>query len=319
MARLRTQLALVGSAAALTAGAAVPVQPARSAEAAERRWVAMGDSYAAGVIPAAGSVFEVPRDGCERTDQSYPQVVARHVGGLVRLTDVSCGAATIANVTDEAQAPIGHQLPPYSEDPGYPFPPVPPQSAAAGPGTDVITVGVGGNTLGLAGIITRCAALGHTSGGEGTPCEDALSDGVAARLEKVRREYGRMLAVLHERSPRAAILAVGSPTIIPGDTAKCRYGDLTQFGAIAPGDLDWLRRDVLEPLNEVIEASAGAQEAARFVNLYDSSKDHSVCDTVKWVEGFVSEPGRLAFVHPNARGHRAAAALVEAAMLNALG
>ncbi|MFJ4623866.1 hypothetical protein [Streptomyces sp. NPDC088812] len=76
MARFRTRLALLGSAAALAAGALVPAQFAgaqASAAAEEHQWVALGDSYTAGVIRAAGNTFEVPRDGCERTDRAYPR------------------------------------------------------------------------------------------------------------------------------------------------------------------------------------------------------------------------------------------------------
>ncbi|MGW4204226.1 SGNH/GDSL hydrolase family protein [Streptomyces sp. NPDC004726] len=321
MARFRTRLALLGSATALAAGAVVPAQfvGAQPAAAADRQWVALGDSYTAGVIRAAGDTFEIPRDGCERTDRSYPQVIDRDLGSLFDLTNVSCGAATIENVTDEAQEPIGRHLPPFVEDPDYPFPAVPPQSEAVGPGTDVITVGVGGNTLGFADILRKCPELGQESGGVGTPCKDALAAGIPDRLNKVSQEYDRMLNVLHERAPHAKILAVGYPTIVPKDTSKCRYNDLTQFGSITQGDLDWLRQDVLEPLNATIEKSTGTQAAAGFVDLYDSSQNHSVCDAGKWMEGFITAPDQLSFVHPNALGHRNAADHVEEAMLNTLG
>ncbi|MGW4383253.1 SGNH/GDSL hydrolase family protein [Kitasatospora sp. NPDC004531] len=321
MARFRTRLTLIGSAAALAAGAVVPAQfaGAQPAAAADRQWVALGDSYTAGVIPAAGEVFEYPRDGCDRTDRSYPQDIDRDLGSLFELTNVSCGAATIENVTDEPQHPIGRHLPGISEDPDYPFPPVPPQSEAVGPNTDIITVGVGGNTLGFGEFVLKCVELGQGSGGVGTPCKDALAAGIPARLNKVATEYDRMLAVLHERAPHAKILTVGYPTVIPKDTSKCRYNDLTQFGSITQGDLDWLRQDVLEPLNRTIEKSTATQKAASFVNLYDSSQDHSVCDSGKWVEGILTPPDQLSFVHPNALGHRNAADHVEEAMLNAIG
>jgi len=322
VARFRTRLALLGSAAALAAGALAPAQAAGAqpaAAAVDYQWVALGDSYTAGVIQAAGDIFEIPRDGCERTDRSYPQVIDRDLGGLFDLTNVSCGAATIENVTDEVQHPIGRHLPPISEDPDYPFPPVPPQSEAVGADTDVITVGVGGNTLGFADILAKCPELGGESDGAGTPCKDALGAGIPARLGKVSEEYDRMLTVLHERAPKAKILTVGYPTLVPQDASKCGYGDLTKFGTITQGDLDWLRTDVLEPLNKAIEKSAGTQEAAGFVDLYASSQNHSVCDDTKWVEGFVTLPDQISFVHPNALGHRNAADHVEEAMLNAIG
>ncbi|MGW1954605.1 SGNH/GDSL hydrolase family protein [Streptomyces sp. NPDC001920] len=321
MARFRTRLALLCSAAALTAGAFIPAQfaGAPSAAAAEDyQWVALGDSYTAGVIRAAGNIFEVPRDGCERTDRSYPQVIDRDFGGLFELTNVSCGAATIDNVTDTPQEPIGRHMPPISEDPDYPFPAVPPQSQAVSSDTDVITVGAGGNTLGFADILAKCPQLGGESSGKGTPCKDALGDGLPARLKTVRQDYDRMLEVLHKRAPHAKILAVGYPALIPSDASNCNYGDLTQFGTITQGDLDWLRDDVLEPLNKAINDSTNTQEAASFVDLYDSSRNHSVCDGSKWVEGFVTLPDQLSFVHPNALGHRNAADHVEEAMLNAI-
>ncbi|MFF4569170.1 SGNH/GDSL hydrolase family protein [Streptomyces sp. NPDC001410] len=322
MASFRTRLAMLGTAATLAAGALVPAQlaAAQPAAAAAHQWVALGDSYTAGVIPAAGDTFEVPRDGCERTDQSYPQVIDRDLGSLFDLTDVSCGAATIEDVTFRAQEPIGRHLPPLSEDPDYPFPAVPPQSAAVGPGTDVVTVGVGGNSIGFADILFQCLQLGAGSGGVGTPCRDDLAGGIPGRLNKASRDYDEMLTVLHERAPHAKILAVGYPTVIPKDTSKCRYNDLEQFGSITQGDLDWLRQDVLEPLNNVIEKSAGTHDSARFVDLYDSSRNHSVCDTGKWVEGiFTRVPDQPAVVHPNARGHRNAADHVAAAMLDTIG
>ncbi|MEV0776901.1 SGNH/GDSL hydrolase family protein [Streptomyces sp. NPDC050428] len=322
MTRFRKRLTLLGSAATLAAGALVPTQLAGAAPAsaaASYEWVALGDSYTAGVIPAAGEVFEVPRDGCERTDQSYPQVIDRDLGSLIELTNVSCGAATIEDITFNAQNPIGRHLPPFSEDPDYPFPPVPPQSEAVSPGTDVVTVGVGGNTLGFADMLFTCLQLGSGSGGVDTPCRDELAHTVPDRLTKVSNDYGEMLTALQERAPHAKIVTVGYPTVIPEDTSKCRYDDWQQFASITPGDLDWLRKDVLEPLNKVIEKSAGNHDAT-FVNLYDSSRQHSVCDSGKWVEGiFTRFPDQLAFVHPNAKGHQNAADHVSAAVLNSIG
>lgn len=321
MANVRTRLAVLGSTAALAAAALVPVQLAGAtpAAAAAYDWVALGDSYTAGVIPAAGETFEVPRDGCERTDLSYPQVIDRDLGSLIDLTNVSCGAATIEDVTFNAQEPIGRHLPPFSEDPDYPFPPVPPQSEAVNPGTDVVTVGVGGNTLGFAEILFTCLQLGDGSGGVGTPCRDDLADNIPAGLTKVGKDYDDMLATLHERAPHAKIVNVGYPTVIPEDTSKCRYNDWEQFASITPGDLDWLRDDVLQPLNATIEKAAGEHGDA-FVDLAPSSRSHSVCDAGKWVEGvFTTFPTDVAFVHPNAKGHKNAADQVSVAILNALG
>lgn len=319
MALLRTRLAVLGSAVAFAAGVFLPAQSAGAAPSAAQRleWVALGDSYTAGAIKAAGDTFEVPRDGCERTDQAYPQIIDSDLGSLVGLTNVSCGNATIENVHVREQEPIGHHLPPFSTDPDYPFPPVPPQIDAVAPDTDLVTVGVGGNTLGFGEIIFNCLQVGQGSGGVGTPCRDELADSIPERLEKVSSEYGDMLDAIHRRAPFARVLTVGYPTIVPQDTGKCRYNDWEQFASITRDDLDWLRTDVLEPLNAVIE-QATHQYGDAFVDLYRSSHNHSVCDAGKWVEGiFTSFPNEPALVHPNAQGHQNAARHVEDAILGA--
>ncbi|MFE7077717.1 SGNH/GDSL hydrolase family protein [Streptomyces sp. NPDC057620] len=195
---------------------------------------------------------------------------------------------------------------------------MPPQSEAVRPGTDVITVGVGGNTLGFADILFRCLELGQGSGGVGRPCKDDLAASIPGKLNTVSRDYDEMLARLHEKGPHAKILAVGYPTVVPEDTSKCRYNDIHRFFSITQGDLEWLRQDVLAPLNKAIEKSAGTQDTATFVNLYDSSVKHRVCDAGKWVEGVFDSDDRPALVHPNARGHRNAADHVTSEILNAL-
>jgi GDSL-like Lipase/Acylhydrolase family len=247
-----------------------------------------------------------------------PQVIDRDLGTLIELTNISCGAAVIEDITFNSQNPIGRHLPPFSEDQDYPFPPVPAQSEAVYSGTDVVTVGVGGNTLGFAAILFTCLQLGEGSEGAGTPCRDELAGEMPGRLDKVRRDYVDMLTALHQRAPEAKIVTVGYPTVIPADTAKCRHGDWEQFATITPGDLEWLRADVLEPLNAVIEETSG-EHASTFVDLQSPSRNHSVCDGNKWVEGvFASFPTEVALVHPNAMGHRSAASVVAAAILGAL-
>ncbi|MEV8287839.1 SGNH/GDSL hydrolase family protein [Streptomyces niveus] len=320
MAISRTRLALLGSAAALTVSTLAPVQLAGAqpaAAAADYDWVALGDSYTAGVIQAAGDVFEIPRDGCERTDRSYPQVIERDLGSFFELTNASCGAAMIEDVTSRAQVPIGRSVP-GTPDPESPFAALSAQSEAVNASTDVITVGVGGNTLGFGDILFKCLELGQGSDGAGTPCKDELAASLPGRLAKVARDYDGMLATLHEKGAKAKILAVGYPTVIPQDTSTCQYNHPHQFLSVTPGDLDWLRTDVLEPLNKAIEKSAGTQDFASFVDLYDSSEKHSVCDADKWVEGVLDEDNRTALVHPNAKGHQDAADHVTSAILNAV-
>lgn len=87
-----------------------------------------------------------------------------------------------------------------------------------------------------------------------------------------------------------------------------------QFGTITLGDLNWLRTSVLERLNSVIEEET-LRNGDTFVNIYDSSRGHSVCDSDKWVEGINDTQGRPALIHPNSAGQANAAVQVERAIL----
>jgi lysophospholipase L1-like esterase len=295
---------------------AVPTAPARAAQ-KPLRWVALGDSYTAGAVPAAGEEYEQPRDGCGRTDHSYPQVIKAALGSRVALKNVSCGGATIASIDHTAQTPSGHHFPPLSKDPDYPFSKVPLQVKAVSPATDVITVGIGGNSLGFGEIVKKCVELGLKALGQGAPCKAHYGDQLKGRLDKVGAEYADMLTALRRAAPRARIITVGYPHLVPEDTSKCIPGSLFGFGTVTRDDLAWLRVTALEPLNAMIRART-AQQHGQYVDVYTSSKGHSVCDKLggnNWVEGILDTSGRFALVHPNTKGHANVAALVQKAIL----
>ncbi|SEG94179.1 GDSL-like Lipase/Acylhydrolase family protein [Actinacidiphila yanglinensis] len=320
MPRFLSSFAVAGTAAALLAallapGAAQAAAPA-SGRAADLSWVALGDSYTAGVIQATGDTYENPPDGCARTIESYPEVIRRDLGSLVSLRDVSCGAATVKDVYETKQTPLGRPLPPSGTDPDAPFTPVAPQIDAVAPDTDLITVGAGGNTVGFGEILIRCLALGAEHGNQGTPCKDELDASLSGRLDQLRKDYGQMLDALHTKAPFARMVTVGYPHVIPEDATSCTYGDLRQFGTITTGDLAWARTHILEPLNAAIAQESVAHNAT-FVDLYPSTTNHSVCDSNHWVDGIFSSliPLRYAYVHPNAKGQANTASQVEDAIL----
>ncbi len=328
MTRRTFRLAALAAVAVLASASSVPALAAGVHGAGPRQsglaWVALGDSYTAGAIAAAGEEFEHPRDGCVRTTDSYPEIIARDLGPLVSLKNVSCGNATIDNITSVGQFPIGHEIPPISTDPDFPFPQVPIQLRAVNLNTRLVTVGIGGNTLGFGEILQTCLALGALTGNRGTPCKnffdrDTMGDEpFGARFRDLAADYDDMLAAIHAAAPAARIITVGYPFIIPDDASKCTFGVTQeaqmQFGTITHGDLNWLRASVLERLNSVIE-EATIRNGDTFVNIYNSGRGHSVCDADKWVEGLLDTQGRPALVHPNAAGQENAARQVERAIL----
>lgn len=328
MFRFRTRLAargvrltVLGAASALAAAILIPAPGLAESRRAPQTlsWVVLGDSYTAGVIETTGDVVP-PRDGCARTELSYPERIRRDLGTQVSVRNVSCGGATIANITREAQEPLGRPASPLGVNPDAPFPPVPPQAEALSSDTDLITIGIGGNTAGFGPILIQCLTLGASAGGVGTPCRDKLAASLPERLEQVRAEYQEMLVEIHARAPGARVITVGYPSVIPKDVSSCRFGDPLMFATIAPGDLAWLRVAMLEPLNTIIEKATNA-DGGVYVDLYGPSTGHSVCDRAggnNWIDGIVSDfaPLRYGFVHPNAKGQANAASLVEAALLH---
>ncbi|MFE0423295.1 SGNH/GDSL hydrolase family protein [Streptomyces sp. NPDC058953] len=317
---LGTAVVLAGlTGLAVAPGQAAPRAVGRAVSAEPLEWVALGDSYSAGVIEATGDEFETPRDGCARTVDSYPEVLRRELGPLFSLRNVTCGAARTVHIADESHTPLGRPLPPAGGDPDAPFAPVPPQIEHVGAEADLLTVGIGGNSAGFGEILTRCLALGALHGNGGTPCKDEFGAGMSERLAKVRAEYADMLGKLRAKAPSARIITVGYPAIFPEDATRCTFHDLREFSTITHGDLEWARTELLEALNRVIEEETAAR-GDTFADLYEGSRGHSVCDRAggeNWTDGILSSivPLKFALVHPNARGQEHAARVVEEAIL----
>ncbi|MGA8117138.1 MAG: SGNH/GDSL hydrolase family protein [Actinocatenispora sp.] len=328
MSRYRMRLAGVAAAAALSVLGA-GMYSTHATAAGTTKWVALGDSYTAGAIHAAGPTFEEPRDGCQRTTGSYPEVIKRKLGSQVELRNVSCGNATIADITHNRQEPIGYQLhiPGLvdNEDPDFPFDSVPPQVEALTSDTDVVTVGIGGNSLGFGEILGKCISVGLGGSGS-TPCKDYYTSGdgesIETRLQNIEHEYGQMLAAIHQRAPFAKVVTVGYPAVIPDRVSECLFANVLELATIRPGDLNWLRDSVLQPLNAVIHRATTAHNDT-YVDIYSSSKGHSACASRedKWVEGIKERlgdndnPETWALVHPNTKGQADAAVRVEEAIL----
>ncbi|MFH8498410.1 SGNH/GDSL hydrolase family protein [Streptomyces coeruleorubidus] len=338
--RLRTRALAVGL--ALAASVLVPAGSAGAAD--QYEWAALGDSYTAGgfvgdPLPALG---DASRDGCDRTSDAYPGVVERELadfppGKFVQLTNVSCGNATIADIANEKQTPISPVEPPAD---GWPAVDPQIQRAKLGDDTDVVTIGVGGNSLPFGGMLLKCLERGAA----GKSCRDYYTnppegeENLSDKLARVQDEYIEMLAQVHQAAPNAKVITVGYPAVLPQEASACNRPALTELGSITHADVDWLRKDVLEPLNSTIKRVTDFF-GDRYVDVYSSSVGHDACQPAgtKWVEGICGEaadywparlPGtllncalinkRATLVHPNAEGHANTAAHVERAIRIAL-
>jgi lysophospholipase L1-like esterase len=294
------------TAAATSSPAAAPSStPTRTAPAANLPrgpYVALGDSYTAGL--------GVPKQtgepaGCGRSTASYPYLVARSL--KLTLTDVSCSSATTADMTTAQPTSDGTN---------------PAQLSALSSGTGLVTVGIGGNDIGIIGIVTKCTELdlvpalipGRTAS-KLTPCENFYTSGgtnqIQQRIQAVTGNLAGTLAQIRDRSPRARVYVVGYPDLLSSSGVGCG-GTL----GITEGDATFLNTEEVR-LNAVLEQVAKAAGDG-FVDTYTPSVGHGACSAPggRWLEPLLpSSPA--APLHPNATGERGIADAVVQAVTSA--
>jgi len=260
-------------------------EPGDSSPQGYERYVSLGDSFTG----APGVPVTELTSGCARSDHNYPSTLAAALGA--RLTDVSCGAASTAAMTQPQQTELG---------------PVPPQLDALRKNTDLVTLGIGVNDAELfATLFTTCVALRAKDPG-GSPCRDSLAtaggDRLTDTIATTEANVTTTLEAVRERSPDAEVLLIGYPQIIPGK-GTCDALPL------ADGDYAYAR-DVWAALVAALERAAEAADVS-FVDLFEDSEGRDMCAGDRaWVNGAVNDPKRAASFHPFAVEQRAVAELV---------
>ena len=253
-------------------GAVVAAPPSKGAS-----YVALGSSF------AAGPGIETQLESCGRSDHNYPHLVAAALA--LKLTDVSCGGATTANILDTPQNGAMPQL------------------AAVGADTALVTVTIGGNDIAYSASTIRCGNAG-------------VDDRCAAKLDQARiatlgRELpGRLATVLDAirgKAPNATIVMVTYPRVVPPPSERCAAVGLTDADA-----------DYFDTLGRQLEdAMVGAAKAkgALVADPYTLAQGHGPCaaNGDRWVNG-AKPAGSGASFHPTANGHAEMARLVLAAL-----
>jgi hypothetical protein len=252
-------------------------------------YVAMGDSYtsAPGVLPPSPTA---PAD-CGQSAVNYPHLVATALN--LSLTDVSCGGAKTENFTVAQHADQ------------------PPQFEALAPGTEVVTVGMGGNDHNLFfTLVSECTRIDFGRPNVGAPCREQLEGFVNKTLEEDKGPAEEALREIHVLSPNAKVFVVGYPDIAPA------HGFCPEAIPWTAGDLQWLRNGVQIPGNTSLKEGARANGAI-FVNTFTSSIGHDLCKPVgtRFIEPLIKPLTGVA-VHPNALGEENDAFDVEKVMLN---
>lgn len=256
-------------------GSAGPTPPATSAGGTTyHRYVALGDSFtAAPYVPRTALA-----QGCLRSSGNYPALLAERLD-VRELVDVSCSGADTTDLF-RPQNTFRHTT-------------VPAQLDALTAGTDLVTLGIGGNDLDLfATLLQTCIAVRGVDP-SGAPCEDRLSgQGVdlTAQVATIRDRVVTALRRIRRRAPHATVLLVGYPRLVP------TRGGCPRLLPLARGDYRLARR-VQRGLEQALRAAARVTGTG-YVSMYGASRGHDICADDPWVNGqFTDQTAALAF-HP---------------------
>jgi lysophospholipase L1-like esterase len=242
------------------------------------RYVALGDSAAA--APLVPDPADPP--ACLKSTNDYPSVLARAIGAS-SFSDVSCSGATTADVTARTQQTRDRS--------------VPPQISAVGPDTELITITIGGNDVGLASSAAGCRRSTLTQ----PPCFDDFAAGGSDRLSTAIRGqvpvWRAMVDAVRAKAPHARLVLVGYGTYI-------RRGGCFGQQPINPKDADYFQAkvDELDEAQRDLAATAGID----FFDTRPMSVGHDMCapPDSRFFEGFVLTH-LAAPLHPNELGARA--------------
>jgi lysophospholipase L1-like esterase len=219
-------------AVAAAAGLAVPAR-AHAATTAPL-YVALGDSYSAGLgadndpsqATPLTNAYDTASGACQRAYASYPYLLAAARGYTLR--DVACSGAD------------GRHILSTSLD-GEP-----PQIQAVTPDAALVTLTVGGNDIGFGDIINCVLNTDCTAGSPAiTAAYDAIATIVPSRMADV-------LTAIRQNAPNALIVVGGYAALFPasGDPGTC--------GAYLTADEMPLMSDVGAQLNAALRAAAAA-------------------------------------------------------------
>ena len=279
--RRRLATCVLATTAVLTG---VAVAPSASAASAPLAYVALGDSYSAasGVFPPDPSA---PPE-CARSTSNYPHDLAATTGA--QLTDVTCGAAETGDY--------------FSSQ----YPGVAPQLDAVQPGTQLITMTIGGNDNDVfIDTIVDCGSAGLSTAGQGSPCKDQYGSSFSDTIRtKTYPALVKALRAVRGKAPHARVAILGYPWIMP-PTVGC-FDKMP----IATGDVPYVH-GIQATLNDAVRRAAAAT-GVTYVNMNVVSQGHDACQAigVRWIEP-VFQGTNPVIVHPNALGESHMAAQTE--------
>jgi lysophospholipase L1-like esterase len=180
------------------------------------RYVALGDSYAAGegLRPFEAGTEEI---GCNRSDQAFARVLASYAHQLdLGLSGfVACSGAVTSDIYHPRATGVAIQ----------------PQVPAKGPFPDVhlVTITIGGNDVQFAQIVERCFEYDDcvhdvlswpSPAGDGSQVATSLADWAPQMLRALGTRVTDVYDELRQTFPDARIVVIGYPYLFPGGDVR---------------------------------------------------------------------------------------------------
>jgi lysophospholipase L1-like esterase len=252
--------------------------PATSARLPTKSYVALGDSVAAGV----GLKTDSDSSACNRTDQSYPVVLARNLNYSVK--NLACSGATLSegilgkqDVNKLLVAPQIEQL-------------------FALPRPDVVTITIGANDAQWTSIIAKCYT--------GVCGSDADTAAINDRLATVTSNIQKMLVAIndHYKNNPPPIVLTSYYQVFPVTSVTC-----TDLKNIDQSELTWGRQQQAA-IGGAVESAVKNYPFATYAPI--DFTGHELCSSDPWVQGISDKQP----YHPTEAGQAAIASQLAKAL-----
>ncbi|HXT45890.1 MAG TPA: SGNH/GDSL hydrolase family protein [Pseudonocardiaceae bacterium] len=225
-------------------------------------YAALGDSYSSGV---GTGVYDPASGDCARSPLSYPPLwAAEHNPAGFRF--VACSGATTGDVRGD-------------------------QITALDPGTDLVTITIGGNDAGFADVLRTCTVAATDS-----ICIAAVDAAEEFARTQLPGRLAQAYTAIRGAAPRAQVIVLDYP----------RLFELTP-GCADPLAPNLTRRQKLnegaDVIDSVIYKAVVSQPGFGFVDVRDEFAGHGVCSPDPWING-PSVPTFVGPYHPTQQGYR---------------
>jgi lysophospholipase L1-like esterase len=244
---------LVAGVIAAPASAAPPGPAAQIFPTEVPDYVALGDSFAAGVGAAP-----VPGSACGTSPQGYPPVLTQ-LSNVRLIGNFACKGLTTGQVAAQLADPA---------------------VSAALAQAELITLTVGGNDLGVEQIARSCA-----SGTTPAQCQAAIANaGNADMILRMATSYTALLEAIRAKAPNARILVVGYPMFFAENSVNPLIKEI---------NTGTIRLNSLLAGNLLGYATRSGDGNIQFIDIAPAFTGHGIDSLASWINGPSSLPGAL--------------------------